>query len=441
MFKSMRLKNFKAYKDSGEVPLAPLTIIVGANNSGKSTLFHGLLALAQTVRGGDHGWGPRLVTRGLVDLNGFNDIVHGGVQKKQLPIQISINLDAKSAIPRTVTDNGRRQLVKFTPPDTADISFGLDERLNAILVTSSTLRTGDKTMISVERKHDRWSLATSLPGAHTDQGVDFSTIFPCLTLPRSEPLLEEAMKAFHVAHYCAGIWTDIFARLVSHVGPLRVRVPWHTSIGARTSSEFGLGGENLLAALGSEEKDRSTGRTLLELVNDSLAKYESLKSVHLDVVKTSTGQMLVSDEGTNAKGVNVAAMGEGVSQILPIIARCIWGEEDECLLVEQPELHLHPALQAELGDLFIDVAKAGHRQILVETHSEHLLLRVRRRIAEGSLKPNQVSILFVEKHGGESEVLPLDLNIRGHFSNWPKGFFDEAYQEAMALAEAASKKG
>ena len=110
-------------------------------------------------------------------------------------------------------------------------------------------------------------------------------------------------------------------------------------------------------------------------------------------------------------------------------------------MVEQPEIHLHPSLQAELADLFIDIMKTGRRQILVETHSEHLLLRIRRRIAEGTLKPDQVAILFVEKHGGESKVRRLDLNSRGHFSDWPKGFFDEAYQEAMALAAGASKKG
>ncbi|MBI1832856.1 MAG: DUF3696 domain-containing protein, partial [Planctomycetes bacterium] len=157
--------------------------------------------------------------------------------------------------------------------------------------------------------------------------------------------------------------------------------------------------------------------------------------------KNTTGRMLLGDEWRGPANINIAGMGEGVSQILPIIACTLFGARDDCLLVEQPEIHLHPALQAELGDLFIDVSQNGHRQILVETHSEHLVLRIRRRIAEGKLSPDQVAILFVEKQGGESTVRRLDLNCRGHFSDWPKGFFDEAYQEAMALAEAASKKG
>src|ERR1700684_53485 len=99
MFKSMRLKNFKAYKDSGEVPLAPLTVIVGANNSGKSTLFQALLALKQTEQDADQGLSfmrkgpPVLVTKGpMVDLNGFHDIIHNNNGVKQSTFEISVEL-------------------------------------------------------------------------------------------------------------------------------------------------------------------------------------------------------------------------------------------------------------------------------------------------------------------------------------------------------------
>src|SRR5580693_4313089 len=99
MFKSMRLKNFKAYKDSGEVPLAPLTVIVGANNSGKSTLFQALLALKQTSQDaeqeaalGTNGT-PVLVTKGpFVDLNGFHDIVHSDNHVKASSFEIAVGL-------------------------------------------------------------------------------------------------------------------------------------------------------------------------------------------------------------------------------------------------------------------------------------------------------------------------------------------------------------
>jgi predicted ATPase len=105
------------------------------------------------------------------------------------------------------------------------------------------------------------------------------------------------------------------------------------------------------------------------------------------------------------------------------------------LLVEQPEIHLHPAAQADLADLFID-ALGQERQFIVETHSEHLVLRIRRRIAEGKLDPSRVRIFFVELRAGKTRVRQLALDDNGHFEKWPKGFFDEGYQEAMAIAEA-----
>jgi predicted ATPase len=149
---------------------------------------------------------------------------------------------------------------------------------------------------------------------------------------------------------------------------------------------------------------------------------------------------LLADEPTGYPELNVAAMGEGASQVLPIIARSLWRDEESCLLVEQPELHLHPAAQCSLADLFIDTMKGGTRQVIVETHSEHLLLRLRTRVAEGAVDPAHIAVLYVERQGRESTVRRLALNGHGHFDEWPSGFFEEGYKEAMALAMASQKR-
>jgi predicted ATPase len=133
-------------------------------------------------------------------------------------------------------------------------------------------------------------------------------------------------------------------------------------------------------------------------------------------------------------------MGEGISQLLPVIAGVILTAPGETLLVEQPELHLHPAAQANLGDLFVEsVSDLSGPQFIVETHSEHLLLRVRRRIAEDKLDPRFVSVLYVDKRGSTSKVRPLELNPKGHFVEWPAGFFEEGYNEALGLARAGAE--
>jgi energy-coupling factor transporter ATP-binding protein EcfA2 len=443
MFKSMRLKNFKAYKDSGEVSLAPLTVIVGANNSGKSTLFHALLALKQTALGADQEalgskGTPVLVTKGpLVDLNGFRDIIHTNADAKASSFGISVSVET----PHTVTVEGNWNLGTVEIPDQFDISFALGEKTNEIEVTQSTFRLNGKTFLSAEGKGGKGRSETLPPSVLKDAKINFRSIFPSLSLPLSihQPSLAEYWKTLQSASIPALVWSDLFQQL-HRIGPLRLRVPWYASIGTKTPSEFGAGGENLLSALGSDEPVPGTETSLLRLVNDWIGGGRILKRLHIEVDKANAGRMLLGDESHGPNDINVAGMGEGISQLLPIVAGSLGGESS-CLLIEQPEIHLHPALQAELGELFIDIVQKGRRQILVETHSEHLLLRVRRRIAEGKLKPDQVAILFVEKHGGKSKVRRLDLNSRGHFSDWPKGFFDDAYQEAMALAEAASKKG
>jgi predicted ATPase len=134
-------------------------------------------------------------------------------------------------------------------------------------------------------------------------------------------------------------------------------------------------------------------------------------------------------------------MGEGVSQLLPIVAGVVATPAGECLVVEQPEIHLHPAAQADLADLFIkNLDASGEKQFVIESHSEHLLLRLRRRVAEGRISPSKIGVLIVDRSRGNSHVRALELTDRGHFEDWPSGFFEEGYEEALKLAHAAARK-
>ena len=133
-------------------------------------------------------------------------------------------------------------------------------------------------------------------------------------------------------------------------------------------------------------------------------------------------------------------IGIGVSQVLPVlVAAYAW--QKKLLAIEQPEIHLHPALQAELGDVFIESALGGGgNTFLIETHSEHLLLRILRRIretTEGELPnglpevhPEQVSVLYVQPGREDTEVLHIPVTADGEFERpWPEGFFPERSKE------------
>jgi predicted ATPase len=111
-------------------------------------------------------------------------------------------------------------------------------------------------------------------------------------------------------------------------------------------------------------------------------------------------------------------------------------------MLEQPELHLHPALQQRLGDFLLACANSG-RQLIVETHSEYIVSRLRRRIAaapEDSLV-STVEILFAEKdEQGDTHFRPVRANEYGGIEEWPKGFFDQTASEAQEILRAAVKK-
>ena len=143
----------------------------------------------------------------------------------------------------------------------------------------------------------------------------------------------------------------------------------------------------------------------------------------------------------NGTTVSPRDVGTGISQVLPILVSA-FALQDHLVAIEQPEIHLHPALQAELADVFLRSARDRRNRFLVETHSEHLLLRIMRRMRETSdgelpdgapaVRPEDVTVLFVEPDGPHSIIREMPLNERGELvRSWPGGFFEEGLREIL----------
>jgi predicted ATPase len=440
MFKSVRLKNFKCYRDTGDIPLRPLTVLIGANNTGKSTILQSLLVLKQTVE--DRTSAP-LVTQGhLVALGGFHDIFHAPALRTDRTFGIA--LSASDARQSLIFPGGQ----EIPMEESLEVSFSFSDTANRIEVDKCLLGTNGKILIDLRHGGQTWrSDHFAPPQTKWQPRFSFDGFFPDpFVSPPPHKASKKLLRFVSILNFNSQAWSHILRNHVQRVVPHREHVPWYSGIGTRTSTaaEFEFGSANLLAALGSKENVRRTGKTVLDLVNEwACDRFSVLKKLRLDSVdKASLIKRLLGDERRGSKDINIAAMGEGVSQLLPIIASLVTERGGDCLLIEQPEVHLHPALQSKLADLFIEVVRAGSRQVIVETHSEHLLLRIRRRVAEGHIKPENVSILFVERKDKEdqSTVRPLDINGKGHFEDWPKGFFEESYQEAMAIAFPNTKQ-
>ena len=135
---------------------------------------------------------------------------------------------------------------------------------------------------------------------------------------------------------------------------------------------------------------------------------------------------------------NLIDVGYGVSQILPVITELLRRDSPQMFLLQQPEVHLHPSAQAALGSVFCNIAAEGKRQIIVETHSDHLLDRVRIEVRDGEvgIKPDDVSILFFEQGELDVNIHSIRLDENGNVLDAPpsyRQFFMEETRRSIGL--------
>lgn len=385
MIRSLRLVNFKAFEEV-RVDFAPLTVLLGANSTGKSSILHALVLLKQSLRGGDYRV-PLTFGGPLINLGRLKDI--GWQGKTSLLFELE-------------WDNGHGITFEVKP-----------YRRAGLLVTRENFSVrigGKKYFLQNSENVEPW----------------YFSFFP-----REVPFAERESLASALLSV-NGTVTDFFARL-RYVGPLRESFREVPFSGEEPES-VGPDARFLIPFL--KFRPDVTRRISQWLRDRGLAD-------GLEVKETAKGSgrwaaYLVEKEG---RRVNLADTGFGYSQLIPVLAELYGAPEGSLILIEQPELHLNPRLAVWMGDVLLSAVEDG-KAVLAETHSEHILLRLRRRMAEGSLSSNQVAIYFAHRslHEGKSYLVRIDLDERGQPTRpWPEGFWGEDYEESFHLARALAK--
>ncbi len=154
---------------------------------------------------------------------------------------------------------------------------------------------------------------------------------------------------------------------------------------------------------------------------------------------TNLYRVVVSPFGSDVP-VLLTDVGFGVSQILPVLVLLAYVPEGSTVVLEQPEIHLHPSVQAGLADVILETARARRVQVIVESHSEHLLRRLQRRVAETEATPDEIALYFCEFDGKQSRAERLALNLLGEIENWPEGFFGDPFGETAAIVKAGLRR-
>lgn len=181
-----------------------------------------------------------------------------------------------------------------------------------------------------------------------------------------------------------------------------------------------------------EEESRHTTGGAWPVIKDVEAAASDLLGAMQASDADRIRELVLVDQRTNTV-VTHRDVGIGISQVLPVLVMA-YASRGKLLAMEQPEIHLHPALQAELGDVFIEAALGERKNtFILETHSEHLILRLMRRIREGKIRPDDVGVVFVEPLARGSRFIELRIDDEGDFiDEWPGGFFEESFHEKFA---------
>lgn len=264
--------------------------------------------------------------------------------------------------------------------------------------------------------------------------------FNVITVPIPEP--------FETA---ARIVSTFFTQNIKYLGPLREepRLVYALPISGDTT-DVGLKGEYTAAVLNANKKVQVSycdPRTkdivkapLEEAVNQWLQHFGLADSVETQEA-SKLGHVLILEEANIPVYLDLTNVGVGVSQVLPILVSGLLAKEGTVLIYEQPEIHLHPRLQAEIADFFLGLIRCQKRCI-VETHSEYMISRIRRRLAEAQNEDilSKVRLFFSEKIDSVSRFREISVNKYGAVIDWPRGFFDQAQQEAQMIIEASMRK-
>jgi hypothetical protein len=356
------------------IDLAPLTLVFGPNSAGKSSLLSVLPMLAQTAAR------PDLLTMSgdLVEGGTFRMAVHD--HDTSAPMTLGFGWTSAEGVARA-----------------AAISFRWDAQRRMALRARTEIADGDRSG----------------------------------TIEGPRPWGDQPAVELHLR-----VTDEFWGALdrVYFVGPMRARAERTTLVGQGIEDYVGPAGEEMAAILHARPD-------LVAQVNDWCDRLglgyhvRMLDPVSQDIVMTA-GEFAVLALADVRRDppvlVSSRGVGYGIGQLLPIIVQSLLVRSG-LIIVEQPEVHLHPRLQAAVGDLFVDTVTAGRAQLLVETHSEHLVLRLLRRVREGALAPADLAILYVDlDEDGAAFVRRLEVDADGDLvDGWPGGFFDERLAEVL----------
>lgn len=460
MWTSIQLKNFKGYRDSGNVPFRKLTVLIGANGSGKSTLIQSLLLCKQTAVSIDQS--SALITDGeFVSIGSYKNFVHFGNGKKN--IEISLNWMEKVMYGSLLILNNTEPVEINKAGDQIQsgirVLLGLNQEKSIIVKELSYFDHNNKPIIDVHLSSSKnvelgkASIIKIFENIKNDPLYEpFSKLLnqPGKEKPLSFPMILDAFasrnKFYRISDSGIVVWQGYILEVIkrgyeqkfeeqllktTYIGPLRERPDRYYFVPHEQTSSIDPSGKKTGAALFGEK-----GVSLIEKSSRWMKALDIAEEIRLVKVKgDDIFSLQITGKGQKYSS-NIADFGFGASQILPIIVESLLSDDDACVLIEQPEIHLNAHHQVLLPNFFAEIINTSQKQFIIETHSEYFLKRLGTLVAKKVLKPEDVIILYAYADTDGSHIKPITLDELGRFSDWPEGFLEEGFEASAEHMEA-----
>lgn len=480
MIKMFRLRNFKAFEDTKEIALKPITVLAGPNSGGKSSILQSLLLLKQTLETEVPSVALNLEGR-FLQFSGFEELVFGkpSLGKCEVIYRFLIGTPIPVRVLRRYIpdiDPDALDGAKFCELETdIEISFRYKKKgegspvvrpHKCVIKSSFEENIGPELTMElrgqryITKKGGKRTFRPTTAKLREIKDATFSHFLPSShvlmveTDESGEPLEPEELLLDPIFRVALRELRNELDENVRYLGPLREEPRRAYLHSGSPFPEIGKKGEYAAQMLWVE-KDKKVRfvrdlheepieSTLMEAVSQTFLSLGVVEPIDVSSMRSLIYQVLFRiDRPSSGKQVTIADVGFGMSQLLPIVVMGLRSPESSILIFEQPEIHLHPKLQSKLADFMLGLAISGKR-VLVETHSDYFIHRLRRRIAEDKSDElrDKISILFVRPplEGKGAVIEPLRVDEYGAIENWPPDFFPESGDEAEAIIRAGLEK-
>lgn len=435
----LSLKDFKCFEEV-DIEFGKITLLTGANSSGKSSLIYALLGIMQSKH-----FPEFFALNGkLVNMGGFEDVIRKKSDADHFEITVTFKGEKLITTWKQNGFNEQPLLIDFIYQGSSfnkQISIKDDGSLEVNLSIEKESYGKIISMINDKNLHSRltrWKLhafGVLVENIEVDKilNSDYAILFENDNIVQIRYSFPDLKLLNETNYHVVPTYEDTDFADFNYIGSFRLP-PERTYYSKPNASLVGVNGEGYIDQIISWEEHE---RELLDNLIFEIKELGLLSNIETNRMKGGRFEVNVKTN-KNSSFASLSDVGFGVSQFLPIIVADFQLNDTSCLAVSQPEIHLHPKIQATLGDYFARQIKKTEKQYIVETHSEYLINRLRLLIVKGELNPYDVKLYYMENDGDKTTTYKIELTTDGQIKNAPQGFFDTYEMDVMDIALFAS---